>query len=257
MKKETQEKLAGSLSAETTDLLPFLPYLFQDFWELGIDPDVMTELINKHVSLSESTRILDLACGKGAVSVRLAKKLRAKVKGIDLIPEFIEYAAQKSREFNVDDLCEFTIGDINEAVKNEKGYDCVVFGAIGDVLGNPTETINALKATVKQGGYLLLDNYHFISEKQWTALFKETGLELIETVYDDSWVKSDGSDSFQLISDSDLGMAAIAKRANELILQHPDKKAMFEGYIRSQQNEYDDLENQDSLNNVTWILKKL
>ena len=257
MKKETEEKLAGSLSAETTELLPFLPYLLQDFWELGSDPDVMIELINKHVSLSESTKILDIACGKGAVSVRLAGKLRVKVKGIDLIPEFIEYAAQKAREFKVDDLCEFTIDDINEAVKKEKDFDCVIFGAVGSVLGDSSETLNKLKATVKQGGYLLLENYDFITEKQWTALFKEAGLELIETVFDDSRVRSDNNDSFQLITDGDLGMAAITKRANELIEKYPDKKAIFERYISSQQNGYDDLENQNSLDNVTWILKKL
>ena len=256
MLKETEEKLAQSLTAETTELLPFLPYLFQDFWELGIDPGVMTELIHKHVGLSESTRVLDLACGKGAVSVKLAKKLRVKVKGIDLIPEFIAYAAQKAREFSVDDLCEFVVGDINEAVKKEKNYDCVIFGAIGDVLGDHAETLNKLKATVKPGGYLLLDNYDFIPEKQSTALFRETGLELIEAVSDDNPVRSDENDSFQLIADSDLGMAAITARVNELIKKRPDKKALFEGYIRSQQKEYAFIENQNSVDNVTWILKK-
>ena len=36
MTKETEEKLARSLSAETTELLPFLPYLLQDLWALGV-----------------------------------------------------------------------------------------------------------------------------------------------------------------------------------------------------------------------------
>ena len=46
--RETQEKLAYSLSSETMDLLPFIPYLLQDFWELGSDPEVMIELIGQH-----------------------------------------------------------------------------------------------------------------------------------------------------------------------------------------------------------------
>jgi len=115
--KENKEQLSHSLSAETTELLPFLPYLLQDFWELGSDPDVMADMIGKHISISDKTRVLDLACGKGAVSVKVAHKLRVKVKGIDLMPEFIEYARQKANEFDVDDLCEFVLGDINEAVK--------------------------------------------------------------------------------------------------------------------------------------------
>jgi len=260
--RETEEKLARSLSWETTELLPFLPYLLQDFWELGSDPDVMAKLINKYVSISDKTRILDLACGKGAVSIKVAQKLRVKVKGIDLIPKFIEYAVQKAKEFNVDDLCEFLIDDINEAVKKEKDYDCVVFGAVGpDVLGGPAETLNKLKATVKPGGYILIEEGYipdegkredirynrdaYFPEQHWMALFKEAGLELIET--------ASGHSEGNL--DSDSGMAAITARASELIEKYPDKKAIFEGYIHNQRNEYDDIA--DSLVCVTWILKKL
>jgi SAM-dependent methyltransferase len=256
MTSETEEKLAAALTAETTELIPFLPYLLQDFWELGINPDIVAELIDRHVSLSESTRILDLACGKGAVSVRLAQRLRVKVKGIDLIPEFIEYAAQKAQEFNVDDLCEFAIGDINDAVEIEKNYDCVIFGAIGAVLGNLTETLSKLKVTVRSGGYLLLDNYDLIGEEQWTALFREAGLKQIEAVPDNCSEKN-GNGSFQRVAVSNLGMSAIIKRANELIAKHPDKKKIFEGYISSQQKEYDWLESQNSLDSVTWVLKKV
>jgi len=39
------------------------------------------------------------------------------------------------------------------------------------------------------------------------------------------------------------GTMAITKRAHELMERHPDKKAMFEEYIRSKQNEYDDIDN--------------
>ena len=81
-KKGIEEKLARSLTAETTELLLFMPYLLKDFWELCSDPDVMIKLIEKHVNITENMRILDLACGKGAVSVRIAQKLRVSVKGI-------------------------------------------------------------------------------------------------------------------------------------------------------------------------------
>jgi len=64
-------ELARSLSAGTTELLPYLPYILQDYWELGSDPEVMVQLVKKYVNLSNNTRILDLACGKGAVSIKL------------------------------------------------------------------------------------------------------------------------------------------------------------------------------------------
>ena len=192
--------------------------------------------------------MLDLGCGKGAVSVKIAQKLRVKVKGIDLIPEFVEFAAQKAKVCGVDELCEFAVSDINEAVKTEAEYDCVIFGAVGNVLGSPTETLTKLKATIKDGGYILIDeaylpdgsngenikyDYEYLAESQWTELFKEAGLELIESDF------REGSANLS----SDSGMAAITVRANELTTKHPDKKDMFEGFVRNQQNEYDDIEN--------------
>ena len=262
MTTETERKLATSLSAETTELLPFLPYLLQDFWELGSDPNVMVNLIDKYVHISGQTKILDLACGKGAVSVKVAQKFRVKVKGIDLTAEFIEYANQKAQEFNIGDLCEFLIGDINDAVKTESDYDCVVFGAAGlDVLGGPAEALTKLKATVKPGGYILIEEGYipdggkredirynadaYFPLQYWMELFKDTGLELVET--------ASGHSEGNL--DSNSGMAAITTRADELIKKHPDKKALFEGYVRNQQNEYNDID--ESLVCVTWCLKKL
>jgi hypothetical protein len=78
------------------------------------------DVIRRYISISDNTRILDLACGKGVVTVKVAQKLRVKVKGVDLMPEFIEYAMKKAKEFDVEGFCEFALGDINEAVKTEK-----------------------------------------------------------------------------------------------------------------------------------------
>ena len=60
MTNKTKEALATSLTADTTELLPFLPYLLQDFWELGSDPEVMIRLIKKHIALSPEISVLDL-----------------------------------------------------------------------------------------------------------------------------------------------------------------------------------------------------
>jgi len=127
---ETEKKLASSLTAETTELLPFLPYLLQDLWMLGTDPELMASLIERHIRPLDGIRVLDLACGKGPVAVTVAKRLGVRVKGIDLMPEFIEVAAQKAEEAGAAALCDFSDGDINEAVAVERGYDCVILGAV-------------------------------------------------------------------------------------------------------------------------------
>jgi len=222
----------------------------------------MVNLIGRYMNISDKTRVLDLACGKGAVAVKVAQNLRVKVKGIDLMPEFIEYARQKAKEYGVDDLCEFLIGDINESAITERDYDCVILGAAGvDVLGGPSEALNKLKATIKQGGYILIEEGYvpdggkledirynrdaYYSEQFWMALFKDKRVELLET--------ASGHSEGDL--DSVSGIAAIKARAVELCLRYPEKKALFESYVRNQQDEYADIA--DSLACVTWLLRKM
>ena len=42
---DVEEKLAKSLTAESVELIPYLPYLLQDLWELGSSPKDMIHLI--------------------------------------------------------------------------------------------------------------------------------------------------------------------------------------------------------------------
>jgi len=265
MTNDTAQKLAASLTAESTELIPFLPYLLQDFNELGSSPAVMIDLLERHAAfgrqIAAPAKVLDLACGKGTVSVAVAAKFQVKVKGVDLLPDFLEASAKLAAKRSVADLCEFAFADVNEAVQTERGYDCVIFGAAGNILGNPAEMLAKLKTVIKPGGLILIDegflpdggsqadvcydNYELLTESKWHELFAEAGLELLETVPDSE--KNENADTA-------MGMAYITTRANELIKKHPDKRELFEGYIQSQQNEYDDIDN--NITCVTWILRK-
>jgi ubiquinone/menaquinone biosynthesis C-methylase UbiE len=247
-----EKKLAKSLTAETTELIPYLPYLLQDLWELGSVPKDIIELISRHIIVSEKTKILDLACGKGAVSVRLAKELGCNVKGIDIIPEFISYAKKKAEEHSVSTLCDFKVGDINQSVKNERDYDIVILGAVGDVLGNSLETILKLKGTIKPEGHIIIDDAYctdapdekYLSRDQCLKTFERAKVKLVaEKAIDDR----------ELIAINKFNQECIIKRTNELKAIHPEKSDMFEWYIKSQQAECDELEGE--ITGVTWLLQ--
>lgn len=258
--KQTEEKLAGSLTAETTELIPYLPYLLQDIWELGSSPQDMLSLIKEHIPYNRDTKILDLGCGKGAVSVTLCKELGVQAKGIDLLPEFIEAAVTKADEYGVAHGCKFMVQDINESVKTESGYDIVILGAVGDVLGEPKETLKKLRQVVLKNGYILIDeafltgsqedvryqNYEYLTFGQWKELFRELGLQLI------AYLTAEDTDAMDGINDYNNRM--IKKRADELMVKYPEKRELFEGYVQSQQMECDDLD--DVVAGVTWLLKR-
>jgi len=256
---KTDETLARSLTAETTELLPFLPYLLQDLWELGSNPQDITKLIKKHVEISKDTKMLDLACGKGAASINIAKELGISVYGFDLLPDFINYAKQKAKEWGVEQLCHFACYDANKVVNTEKDYDCVIFGAAGNILGNPQETLTKLLKIVKPGGYIIFDeaylpddrnnnevnfkNYDYLTHDKWLSLFKKNGLMLMDELPDTEE------------HDIDSVINSITKRVNELIAKHPKKRSIFEKYIQSQLSEYEDMEY--NVVGVTWMLQKM
>ncbi|MEW5920035.1 MAG: class I SAM-dependent methyltransferase [Bacillota bacterium] len=47
-------------------------------------------------------KVLDLACGKGAVSVKLAQAFGCRVHGIDAVKAFIEEANRWAKKYNVE-----------------------------------------------------------------------------------------------------------------------------------------------------------
>lgn len=238
-----EEKLAKSLTAESVELIPYLPFLLQDLWDLGSWPSDIIDMIQKHVYEPKRLRILDLACGKGAVSVQIAKTLECQVKGVDIMPAFIEFAKMKAMEYGVTSLCTFEVGDINQTILEDRGYDVVILGAVGDVLGNPKDTLRKLKGTVKSGGYIIVDDayakddsdYQYTSREKWQEYLKELGLILIDERFAPDEDMSDLNHDQQ---------AHILRRANELKLMEPDKAELFDGYIRSQLAECDEIENE-------------
>jgi ubiquinone/menaquinone biosynthesis C-methylase UbiE len=203
--------------------------------------------------------MLDLACGKGAVSVNICKELNIETKGIDIIPEFIDYAKEKAIEYGVQNRCKFEVEDINKAVQKEKEYDIVIFGAAEDILGTPFETLQKLKQTVKENGYILIDEayvetknqnvkyetYEYLTLDEWKELFKNTNLKLIETLKAEENMQKEMND---------YNTNKIVKRAEELIKKYPSKKKLFEEYIENQKAESEDL--QENIVGVTWILQR-
>jgi len=251
-KLSAKEKLAKSLTAEDINLIEYLPYLLQDLWDLGSSPEDIMELLSEHAEITKASKILDLACGKGAVSVKLAEKFLCKVTGIDIMEDFIEYAKQKSKEHNVESLCKYITGDVNILMKKQKGFDVVIFGAVGDVLGNPEETLIKLSDTIKPAGYIVIDDaygipgneHEYTTKEDWKNLIDKLGMKLVAE-------KIAASEDIANINNYQQPL--IAKRAEELKVEHPDKKELFDSYVKSQLQECEEIEN--DLNCVTMLLK--
>jgi len=240
--KTLEESIAIAMDGgENTTIVPFLPYILQDFWEIGTPPEVVIDLIRKHCSNYENLHILDLGCGKGAVSVKLAEALQCNCYGIDGIPEFIETSQDKAQEYGVATLCRFETGDIREKINGLGKFDVIILGAIGQVFGDYYDTLTILANHLQEGGIIIINDAYIedgstyrhpavLPYREIMNQIERAGMKLIEEYTEDTDAYADEFENLQ-------------KRCRELIAKYPEKTALFEDFIRVQAGEYDALEN--------------
>lgn len=252
--EDLKRSIVESLDGSDVELYPFLPYILQDLWEFGTDPSIILTLIKDNIR-GNNLRILDLGCGKGAVSVRIAKEIECIVKGIDAMPDFIESARNYAIRFNVQDKCDFETGDIRVRLKELKDFDVVVLGAIGSVFGDLYNTLKIITRSLKPSGYVLLDdgyipeesitNYNrCLRQKNFYNQITTAGFEIIQEVI---FEKESIEESDNYIYD------IIEKRTNELKNKYPDKKGIFDEYLKIQ--EYENYILANELVTGIWLLK--
>jgi cyclopropane fatty-acyl-phospholipid synthase-like methyltransferase len=242
--KSIEESVVTAMDGSDKELFPFLPYILQDVWEIGAEPAVIIGLVRKHATDYSGLRILDLGCGKGAISIKLAKEFNCSCFGIDAITEFIAEANSKAAEFDVAHRCRFEIGDIRESVKTLPRFDIIILGAIGPVLGDYYATLTTLSKCLTPDGMLIVDDGYIEDESQYIHPLiqkKETVLQQVAaagmTVIDEVIIQKD-----TIKESDDYIFERLQKRCLELIAKHPDKKELFEDYIQRQTDENDILE---------------
>ncbi len=242
--KSTEQSVVNAMDGYDKKIFPYLPYILQDFWEIGADPDTLITMIEKHYKGNKKPGLLDLGCGKGAVSVKVASKLGCKCHGIDAIPEFIDFAKKKAKDYNVSDLCKFEVGDMREKIKNLKKYDIIILGAVGPVLGNYYDTFEKLKPCLNDDGLILVDDGYIPDDSDFRHPQTMKKQELLSQVVSakmqllDEVVWQQDEDAFKTY-DKEYGF--IVKRCNELIKKYPKKAHLFENYMKNQEQEFDNL----------------
>lgn len=241
--KTIEESVVTAMDGTDTDIFPFLPYILQDFWEIGTSAEEVATLLKKQNINKTQVEVLDLGCGKGAVSIELAEKFRYQTLGIDAIKEFIDEANRMAKEYAVDNLCEFRVADIREEIKMLGKYDIIVLGAIGQVYGNYYQTLSTLLPHLKDEGIIIIDDAYIVDSEDTThpsVLQKEemlkqidrAGMILIDEIIADKETFDDNEEDFELL----------VKSCNELMIKHPDKASLFQNYIDNQRKEYDSFE---------------
>lgn len=237
--KTVKESVVVAMDGSDPEIFSYLPYLLQDLWQMGADPKVIVKLIYKHTNIYHRLKVLDLGCGKGAVSVKVAKEFGCTCLGIDAVKEFIKEAKEKAKQWGVNHLCQFRVGDIRKRIKKLKGFDIIILGAIGPVLGNYYKTFEILSGCLAEGGSVIVDDgyledksdsSHPLVQKQKDILLqiKKSGMKLIdEVIIGKNQIKETEERIFK----------SLYRRCLELIEKHPDRAGLFRNYLQKQKEE--------------------
>ena len=243
--KTLEESIATAMDfGNNTAIVPFLPYIMQDFWDLGTPPEIVINLIQKHCWNYSTLRVLDLGCGKGATSIKVAAALKCNCLGIDGIPEFIETSKKKAQEYDVESLCRFEVGDIREKIKELDKFDVIVLGAIGQIFGDYYATLTTLSKHLSEDGIIIINDAYvedsstyqhpaILPRRELLEQFKLAEMELFDEY-------TDVADNEEYTGQFDN----IQIRCKELMAKYPEKGFLFENYIQIQADEYYLMENE-------------
>ena len=243
--KTLEESVVNAMDGSDTRLFPYLPYLVQDLWEIGADPDAVIRLISKQFHDRSDFSVLDLGCGKGPVAIRLAKQFGCRCHGIDALPEFIAFAEQKAREYGVAHRCTFEPGDIREKIKRLTAFDVIILGSIGPVLGDYFATLTSLSACLAESGIIVIADGYTEAGSSFPHPAVQTHEEMIRQIDAAGMQLTD----LEIIQQDEMKKTnefiykQLKKRCTELIRQHPEQKMLFERYLEQQEAENEILEN--------------
>ncbi|MGB5528790.1 MAG: class I SAM-dependent methyltransferase [Ignavibacteriaceae bacterium] len=254
--KSIEESVVIAMDGSDKELFPFLPYILQDLWEIGANPDTIIRLVRNHFEEYVDLKVLDLGCGKGAVTVKLAQKLGCTCYGIDAIHEFVEFAQQKASELKVNHLCTFETGDIREKAKGFFGFDVVILGAIGPVFGDYFLTLSTLAKCINENGIFIIDDAYINDESDFShpLMLKKSDILMQIEKAGMKLIENDIMDSDSIKKSDDYIFNNLKKRCHELIDKYSDKQNLFLDYIKKQEIENDVLEKK--VTGTTLVIKK-
>jgi len=245
--KTVEESVMTAMECGDVALVKHLPYILQDWWEIGTSSGEVIKIIRKHKTDYANLKLLDLGSGKGAVSIKAAAELKCKCLGIDAIDEFVAFSNEKAKEFSVSDICTFETDDIRKKIKTLGKFDIIVLGAIGPVFGDYFTTLSQLKPLLNKDGLIIIDDAYSddnCDETYPNILQKSELLRQINAAEMNLIDEITVAEIPETLDKYESECANIQKRCAELAEKFPADRKLFSDYAENQVREYEILSNE-------------
>ncbi|MCW5767400.1 MAG: class I SAM-dependent methyltransferase [Phycisphaeraceae bacterium] len=151
-----RREVARSVDAPAS-LLPVFNLLFKDMPSLGSSPRIVVNMLQR-AGIGPRASILDLACGKGAIAISAARRLRCSVVAVDACEAFIHEAVASATRANLAKRAAFIHDDArafaSRADPNRRPFDAALMLGLWGII----EARRALRPLVKPGGHYIIDD---------------------------------------------------------------------------------------------------
>lgn len=113
-------------------------------------------------------KVLDVGCGTGNFSIKLAK-MGCSVTGIDISREMLSIARRKAEQLELD--IRFELMDVYDIRQPDDSFDAVFSMAAFEFIKEPGRAFREMMRVLKPGGQLLIGTIH--KNSSWGRLYME------------------------------------------------------------------------------------
>jgi SAM-dependent methyltransferase len=112
-------------------------------------------LLGRRLRLDASSRVLDIASGRGGPALLLAREFGCRIEGVEIAAEFHAAAVERVEAAGLASLVSFRLGDASQAELETGAYDVAMCLGATFVWGSLAGTLDALEPTVRDGGHVV------------------------------------------------------------------------------------------------------
>ncbi|MGH3733912.1 MAG: class I SAM-dependent methyltransferase [Acidimicrobiales bacterium] len=123
---------------------------------------MVDQLIASHPNL-----VLDVACGPGAVTKRIAKKTSAHVVGLDLSPEMLREGQSNVRRAGLEERVSLVLGRGEQLPFADDSFDALTFTYLLRYVADPQAALIELARVVKPGGRIASLEFAVPKRRSW------------------------------------------------------------------------------------------
>jgi len=186
-------------------------HLHDGFYETGAESkeeaqDKLVDYLAEFAEIPDGARGLDVGCGMGATSVRLALRLHARMTGITLSPKQAEIAVELAQRNGVE--ADFSVADADEYRPDEPFDFAWMVGVLGHFEDQERFVRNAGRLVRPGGRFLLAD---WVADPELSAEDRRRfvdpvleGMLMPDVATLDDYVAWFGESGFRVVESRDL-----------------------------------------------------